>query len=360
MTVDVVRALKAEGYEVELVFLYSQDRYKKIPAGLPTTFLDAKRIFSGVSKLGQYLKEQKPSTLLTTQEHAHILALLARLMAKSNTRVVLRFGLPPSQFFKHMKGWRDRYLLPILARLMYPRADAVVGNSKHTSRELEHYGVAKERIHTIYNPLPMPTDSEKPVHPWLLQGDIPTILALGRLEPQKDFATLVRAYARASKAASSRLLILGEGGEYERLMALAKELGVSDSVAIQRGYVEKPMAYMEKAALFVLSSRYEGFPNVLIEAMAAETAVVATDCVSGPREILAPDTPHDQRIQRKIDWASYGALVPVGDVEVLAEAMTHLLTNTELRQAYAAKAKKRSTQFAMERILPSYKRVLRV
>ncbi|MCX8018578.1 MAG: glycosyltransferase, partial [Rhodocyclaceae bacterium] len=134
----------------------------------------------------------------------------------------------------------------------------------------------------------------------------PVILGLGELGARKDFATLIRAFARLRARRRARLLILGRGRQRERLLALAAALGVKDDVALP-GFVPDPYAYLAHAALFVLSSRWEGLPFALVEALAVGTPAVATDCPSGPREVLA-----DGR---------YGALVPVGDDRALAEAM---------------------------------------
>jgi glycosyltransferase involved in cell wall biosynthesis len=148
---------------------------------------------------------------------------------------------------------------------------------------------------------------QRPDHPWFQAGQPPVIIGVGRLTRQKDFPTLIRAFAELRRRSPARLLILGEGEERPRREALAGELGVSDHVALP-GFVENAMGCMAGSALFVLSSAWEGLPTVLIEALAAGTRVVSTDCPSGPREIL-----QNGRL---------GALVPVGDAAALAQAMS--------------------------------------
>jgi glycosyltransferase involved in cell wall biosynthesis len=166
----------------------------------------------------------------------------------------------------------------------------------------------------IYNPVI--TDefpalaSQAPDHPWFSPGQPPVILGVGRLTPAKDFANLIRAFTEVRRQRKARLIILGAGQEGDGLEALARELGVANDVALP-GFRPNALAYMRAAAVFVLSSAWEGLPTVLIEALAAGTLVVSTDCPSGPREIL-----QDGRL---------GALVPVGDAGALAKAIVHAL-----------------------------------
>jgi glycosyltransferase involved in cell wall biosynthesis len=161
-------------------------------------------------------------------------------------------------------------------------------------------------------------------HPWFGADQPPVILAVGRPGRQKDFPTLVRAFAQVRRQRPVRLMIIGEVsladknrvdkakkvGRAAVLTGLAEELGVADDVSLA-GYQSNPPAYMSRAGVFVLSSRFEGFPNVLLEAIAAGCPVVSTDCPSGPSEIL--------------DDGLFGALVPVGDADAMARAIAATL-----------------------------------
>lgn len=150
-------------------------------------------------------------------------------------------------------------------------------------------------------------------HPWLTDDrDTPVVLAAGRLAEQKGFDTLLKAFAQAKQNLALRLIILGEGKLREELEALARQLGVSDDVSLP-GFVDNPYAFMSRADLFVLSSRFEGSPNVMLEALACDCQVVSTDCPSGPREILAG-----------VDW---GRLVPVDDVSALSASIENALAH---------------------------------
>ena len=165
-------------------------------------------------------------------------------------------------------------------------------------------------IEVVHNPI-VTTELRELVaeplgHPWFGPGQVPVVLGVGRLAPQKDFGTLIRAFARVIVRRPCRLMILGDGPERASLEAIVAERGLTGSVDLP-GWISNPYPYMAHAGVFVLSSRWEGLPSVLIEALFCEVPVVATDCLSGPREIL--------------EGGRYGALVPVGDEEALAAAI---------------------------------------
>jgi glycosyltransferase involved in cell wall biosynthesis len=204
-----------------------------------------------------------------------------------------------------------------MMRRFYPRADTVIAVSRGVARDVATLaGIPLDRIHVVPNPVvtaELLTMAAAAVdHPWFAPGAPPVIVGAGGLRRQKDFPTLLRAFARIRRQKLLRLVVLGEGRQRGRLESLAKELGIADDFSLP-GFVTNPYAYMSKSSLFVLSSLWEGSPNVLTEALAVGTPVVATDCESGPREIL--------------QGGRYGALVPVGDVDALARAMGETLDN---------------------------------
>ena len=249
----------------------------------------------------------------------------------------------PTQNLARGDKWRKRALLPGLMRRAYEQADAVVAVSDGVADDLARLTVLVERIRTIHNPVVGPeleALSREPVgHPWLAPGEPPVVLSVARLTDQKDLPILVAAFARLRAQRPARLLILGDRPTPERtaarigeLQMLAYRLGVVADVELP-GFVANPYAYMARARLFVLSSRYEGFANVLVEAMACGCPVVSTDCPSGPAEIL--------------DGGRYGPSVPVGDDVALAAAMERALAAppdpTVLRGRAAAFTVERAT-----------------
>ena len=203
--------------------------------------------------------------------------------------------------------------------------------------------MTRERVHVVYNPVvteEMERKSREPVdHPWIGGDGPPVILAVGRLDAQKDFPTLLAAFARLLTRRPARLIVLGEGKKRPHLLSLARRLGVAEHVDFP-GFADNPYAFMARASLFVLSSRREGLPTVLIEAMACGCPVVSTDCPYGPREIL-----EDGR---------HGPLAPVGDAEALAAAMARTLDAPPRPEAL----RERASFFNVARAINRYEELL--
>ncbi len=261
-----------------------------------------------------YLRRERPQVLLGAGHRYNWMAAWARRLSRTPVRVFLSVHENVSVGSAGMSARKQRRRFAAMRRL-YPRCDGVIAVSEGVASDLvETIGLPEGVVGTIYNPVVdealLARSQESVDHPWLRAGEPPVILGVGRLEQQKDFPTLLRAFAALQARRPSRLVILGEGRERAALEALSAELGVAERVALP-GHVDNPFAWMRQADLFVLSSAWEGFGNVLAEALAVGTPVVSTDCPSGPREILA-----DGR---------YGPLVPVGDVAALVEAMAATL-----------------------------------
>jgi glycosyltransferase involved in cell wall biosynthesis len=202
-------------------------------------------------------------------------------------------------------------LMPYLLRVCFRRADAVIAVSQGVADEVrELMRLPEGRVKVIYNPIVTPEMKRR--HPPCRRraGQPPTVIAIGRLTPQKDFSTLIRAFAIVRREREAKLLILGQGEEHDVLQSLVASYGIQDDVEMI-GFKADPFPYLFSAAAFVLSSRWEGLPGVLIEALFSGVPVVATDCPSGPREIL--------------NDGEYGRLVPVGDPNALADGITDAL-----------------------------------
>jgi glycosyltransferase involved in cell wall biosynthesis len=194
---------------------------------------------------------------------------------------------------------------------MYSKLDALITVSNGVQLDLVTLvKLDRKKLHVVYNPVvgeQLLYKARMPVEdPWLRKDGIPVILGVGRLIKAKDFPTLLRAFALVRQERRARLLILGEGEDRPGLEVLVRELGLQNDVSFP-GFMENPYSYMAKADVFVLSSRWEGLPTVLVEAMACGTPVVATDCPSGPHEIL--------------EGGRWGKLVPVGDARAMADAI---------------------------------------
>jgi glycosyltransferase involved in cell wall biosynthesis len=201
-------------------------------------------------------------------------------------------------------------------------------------------------VHVVYNPVVAPdlrSQSEEPTgDPWF-DEQIPVLLAAGRLVHAKGFDLLLEAVARVRRQAPCRLIILGDGPLRGDLSARCKDLGIADAVKLL-GFVANPFAFMRRCSAFVLPSRFEGLPGVLIQAMACGAAVVAADCPFGPSEIVIS--------------GESGILVPPEDPGALAEALLALLRNNASRQALAKAARASAQRYTLDAIMPNYVRAL--
>ena len=268
-----------------------------------------------LTDLVQHLRTERPAAVLSAKTSDDMVALRAKRLAGTRTKFILRPGTTFSQRLAGKRNLLKRWLVYRKLRPLFRQADGVVAVSRGVANDIAgSTGSARERIHVIANPTVTPeleTLAQAPlVHPWFDPVTDPIILGIGGLRRSKDFPTLVRAFALVRREQAVRLVILGRGGRREALLKLARELRVDEDVELP-GFVSNPYAYLSRASVFVLSSLWEGSPNVLIEALAVGTPVVATDCPSGPGEIL--------------QGGRYGALVPPGDVVALAGAIIRTL-----------------------------------
>lgn len=304
-------ALARRGYRVDLLKIrnHGPELAADTP-GLRILDLGVRHTALALPALIAYLRGARPEVLLSDKDRVNRLAVAARAIASVPTRLILRTGTTVSVDLAS-RNWLDRWLQRRSIRLLYPLADRVLVPSQGAADDLARYtGLDRGHIQAVPSPIVpaelFTTALPVPDHPWFAQDEPPVILGLGELCARKDFATLIRAFARVRAQRPCRLMILGRGRQRERLLALAAELGVGRDVELP-GFVPNPYASLAHARLFVLSSRWEGLPFALVEALAVGTPVVATDCPSGPREVL-----EDGR---------YGRLVPVGDDCALAEAI---------------------------------------
>src|SRR5262245_16220329 len=345
---DVVKLQAAPAWWARLLILAAD------PKGLKTWLRSILFPFQGFGEfrrfadLLRYLRRERPSVLLSAMTKPNFMAVWARHLAGVPTRVVLSehntFSL--AQSFPAKKQWKRRQRhLPAMVERVYSGADAIIAVSNGVANDLAQCtGILRERITTIYNPIVTPEivrQATAPLdHPWFQSGTPPVVLGVGRFHEQKDFPTLLRAFARVRAKQAARLMILGEANAKHptfraELMTLASQLGIADDVALP-GFVTNPFAYLARAAVFVLSSAWEGLPSVLIEALACGCPVVSTDCPSGPAEIL--------------ENGKYGPLVPVGDEVTLAEAILSVLNTPPNRDWLRA----RSALFAVDHVADQY------
>jgi glycosyltransferase involved in cell wall biosynthesis len=318
------------------------------PAYAPPDWVELRELDCGGSMLASLQKvkalhaEVKPHVSLSFLNRANV----ANVLASEGACVISE----RSNASAHLHGLRK---LPAraLVSLTYPRADKVIAVSDGVADDLaQNFGVPRDKLVSIANPIDVDAieakaGAESPDRP---EGDY--ILAAGRLVKSKNFELLIRAYAQAGL--SERLVILGEGGERAALEALARECGVADRVSLP-GFSANPYPLMRGAKLFVLSSNDEGFPNALVEAMALGTPVVATNCASGPSEILAETS---RANVRGLTFARHGVLTPTNDVDAMAQVLSAM--DATRRAAYGARAAARARAYGPEIAAERYWRIL--
>lgn len=280
----------------------------QLPPGVRVFNLRSPRMLRALPGLVRYLRERQPTAIFSTITHANIAATWATRYVGLNAPVIVRQSNTP---ISEAKGSWGRLLTGCLIPYVYRLADGVIAVSDGVREELVEMNAKLQEVTSVL-PTPVLTPEilaqadERIQHPWFAEPDVPVIVSAGRLKRHKGMVELVRAFARLRRERRARLMILGEGGYRPQIEAEIRSLEIQRDVELA-GFFNNPFPYMKQASLFVLASHYEGLPNVLIQALAFGTPVVATDCKSGPAEIL--------------EQGKWGRLVPVGDEDALVDAM---------------------------------------
>lgn len=349
----------ARGHQVEIaVGSLSGEFADRVPEGVGVVALIGKggeasvlrgskslRMAAAIPPLASYLSRSRPDVVLASANPANLAALVARRLARWKPAVVVCINVPVSRAV----AVRGRFLLGRFLRRWYRAADAVIVNARALADDVVGFaGVEPARVKVIANPIAVDeirsSAAATVAHPWLNGDGPPVVLAVGKLKAQKDFETLIRAFAEVRRQRTARLLVLGEGEEKPKLRKLARELGIAVDVELA-GFAPNPFAYMARAAVLVSTSRWEGFSNVVAEALACGCPVVATDCPGGTRDLL--------------DDGRYGRLVPVGDVAAIARAVTSTLEEAPDRDVLRARAEAFPVHSAVEGYLEVLAQCLR-
>jgi len=350
----LARGLLDQGYEVAFITIQPTEHFigEVKSLGIEWVVLPAKTSLGAQPKLLRWILSQKSAKnqiplsviVISCQYYVNLACLIFRPLWGKKVRHILSERNHLDEFLVH-RGLKHS-LIKLLVRYLYRYADTVIANSQELASDLSR--VTGHAVSVVYNPTVnkrlFRLASEPVNEDWFCIDGVKTILAIGRLSPQKDFASLIKAFARLSKTHRARLVILGEGPERRLLEDLVKELGVSNDVLLP-GFVNNPYKFLKNSDLFVLSSIYEGLPNVLIEALALRVPVVSTACRSGPSEIL--------------ENGKTGQLVAVGDTDALAEAMKNVLDSPDTTLAKTSSVAAGLLRFTLDSAVSSLTRILK-
>jgi glycosyltransferase involved in cell wall biosynthesis len=307
------RALAARGHSVELIIGHVRPEYEFVaPEGLKTTVLERPNVRNMLGPLVLHFWKDRPDVVFSAEDHLNTLVLIAALVSGSQAKISGSSRVTP--FDTYSDTWfSKRWVLKQLARVVMRRANALTCVSEEMVSQYREVFKAPPHV-CVYNVVDDREARERmrvPVeHGWLSEKSVPVLMAAGRLAPWKGFTDLIEAVALVRLQREVRLLILGDGEMRNELQHLVEARGLSGSVQLV-GYVENPLKYFVRADVFVLSSRVEGLPNVLVEAMMCGCTPVSTDCPTGPREVL--------------QGGKFGYLVPVGDPAAMAAAIERAL-----------------------------------
>jgi len=342
VAVDLSNRFAMSGMRVDLLLVKHEGPYAgALRQEVNVVDFDKARAARCLLPLSRYLRAERPQVMLSFLNHINILAIIARKLSRVDTRLIVS---ERNSLVRFREGGLNRVLRRLTA-LFYPMADGIVAVSQEMKLELSRdLGLSDDRIVAIPNPIDTQTISrmahDVPSHPWLRDREQPVLLGMGRLVAQKNFPVLLQAFHRVLQSRRAKLVVLGEGPLRGDLEKQAAELGIGDHVDLV-GFQDNPFGWMAACDVFVSASRYEGFPNALVQAMACGLPIVSSDCPTGPREIL-----EDGR---------WGRLIPVDDVAALADALIATLDDPD-----PPDVRSRVAAYSPDHVVRQYAKVMQI
>lgn len=305
-------------------------------------------LFDRIYGLPKIIKQQKADLVVAIMYGAGRSLLRTRLFTDKDVKMMVRIGNNPSAKLRENQSFIWRLIEELEIKYLYPKADSILAISKGIKDDFaNHYPVDPDRIRVIHNPINVNEINllkEKPVDlPDPIDDHRKVIVAIGRLVPQKGYDQMLDAFQRIRREVPSKLLILGDGADRSHIQNKIAEYGLDNDVTLT-GFVENPWSYLNRADLYLSTSRYEGFHLTIVEAMACGVVPVATNCDYGPREIITDG----------VD----GRLVPVDNTKAIADAVIELLQNTEKRKKMALEALKRAQDFDISIVVREYEALI--
>lgn len=340
--VNILNNLNRDYFEITLILGLSNnhDYIKLISHDVNIRVLDCKKLRYCLFKLRKVIREENPDLLFSTLINNNIMILLARILSFKKIPTIVRVASNRSQT-------KVSFLNKALTRIFYNLvANKVIALSKGVKTDLiKNFSIKKQKIEVIYNPVEVDKIrilSQKSVNDIKHETNTYSLLTVGRLAEEKDHSTLIKAFSLVLNSVNAKLYIVGRGPKEEELKKSARDLGIKNKVEFL-GFKKNPYKYMKNSDVFILSSLWEGFSHVIVEAMAVGTPVISTDCNSGPAEIIKEN--------------EYGILVPVRNHKVMAEKILEILRNEQLQKNYKKKGEIRSNEFKADKIVKEYDRI---
>ena len=348
--VNLVNNIDKEKYNTTLLLGKIEGDFVNEVKNIKVVGLNASSSIKILIKLIRYFKKEKPDIFVSAFPRINIVCIVARITSGVKTKIVITehsvFSYLPiiaKTFFRRLFSM---IFMPSLAKIFYPRADAVIcvcrGLFSHLLKIVKNF----KNISVIYNPIIddniYKLSNEDANHRWFEDKATPVIIAVGRLVDCKDYPNLLRAFSMVIQNRKAHLIILGRGPEKDSLIKLSKTLGISAQIDFM-GFQENPYKFMKNSSVFVLSSNQEGFGNVIVEAMACGVSVISTDCPTGPSEI--------------IEDKKNGLLVEPSSCEALAKAILYVLDNSEVARELSVNGQKRAEDFLISNSVKGYESI---
>ncbi|MGJ0366249.1 glycosyltransferase [Aliarcobacter cryaerophilus] len=345
----------AKEYDCYLILIHNYKFYN-IDSKIKIISLDESKEISGflkflrlpilAYKLGKIIRKNKFDKIVSFLTRANYINVLSNIFIKHQT-IINERAMPSLQYQHGLNGKINRFLIKVL----YSRADFCLSNSYGNMMDLKN-NFEVTNLDYIYNPFNLEIIEIMSKHKIEIEKKRFTFITVGRLDHGKNHRLIIDAI----KDIDADLWIIGDGELREELQNYIKELNFNDKVYLL-GKKENPFAYISKADCFVFASNHEGFPNVLIEALACGLPIISTDCQSGPREILAPNSDVSFQLENNIELAEYGILAPIKNIEKMKESMNMIVDDESLRKSYQDKAKQRANDFRIGKIIKEYEKV---
>lgn len=310
-------------------------------------------------RLKQYVKRQNISLVQSHLYRSNYVNILAKILGSAHEVQVVNSGTMSKYKNEGLLGKINLFLI----KRLYPKAHLIILKSlgmQHDMQKLFNFTCKSTVLNNPYDIEKIERLKTEEVGSFNFKKEKKYLISVGRFETFKRQDFIIRSMRQLSLKEDVELILIGDGVKKDALVELSEKMGMADRVHFL-GRVKNPYKYIARSDVYVLSSENgEGFPNVLVESMICRTPVVSSDCLSGPREILAPNTDVGFQLKRGVEKAQYGILFPVGDIDGLSKAVSFLLENEALRETYRVKAYERAHDFSVKKIVEQYKKVLNV